>query len=559
MKTDYGKLGQEAMEALRTSAEQAAAVQTRILQEILCRNRDTVYGRRFGFGKLRSAGEFQKYVPLTGYGDYEDYILRMIAGEERVLTHDPAVYYCISSGTTGEAKYLPLTQADLELQYVYAYGIPFGMVRDFYGDMPENYVFGKIFQVGEFAKTFMESGVMNGIRSGCIYQWMDRDGQFNAEDYCVPREVLFPDTLEDLTYLKVRFALAERNLQAIHGVFANRVAGVMDYIWHNWDMLLADMETGRVNESVSLSPEWRVFAGKMLPPDSARAKELRGLSRKTLRKDMIKKLWPQMRYILAIGGTPFSCFMEKLAEYAGDVPVYHFAYAASEGIFGVAERVNQTDRYILFPEAGFFEFLPLGQEEQERCLLMGELCTGKRYELVFTNHSGLYRYRIGDVIEVVGWFAQAPVVRFCYRKNQMLSLAGEKTNQEQLEQAIKQFSSCMGCKVIGYCVREELSGLLPRYQFYLECSGADPAQAETVLDDCLCRTNYEYQGCRRMNEIGRVRIAYLRAGSFEAYEEHLARSGRQVGQHKRVCILNTEEKKQFFEAQRRDCLEVERK
>ena len=42
----------------------------------------------------------------------------------------------------------------------------------------------------------MENGTMNGIRSGCIYQWLDRDGQFDAEDYCVPKEVLFPDTLE---------------------------------------------------------------------------------------------------------------------------------------------------------------------------------------------------------------------------------------------------------------------------------------------------------------------------------------------------------------------------
>ena len=71
------------------------------------RNRETVYGRKYGFGAIETAGEFQKKVPLCTYGDYEDYILRMIAGEEKVLTEEPAVYYCISSGTTGDAKYLP--------------------------------------------------------------------------------------------------------------------------------------------------------------------------------------------------------------------------------------------------------------------------------------------------------------------------------------------------------------------------------------------------------------------------------------------------------------------
>ena len=75
--------------------------------------------------------------------------------------------------------------------------------------------------------------------------------------------------------------------------------------------LLADMETGCVGARVGRSPRWRTFAEARLPPTPRRVRELR--------------------------------------EDAGKVPVYHFAYAASEGIFGVAEKMNQTDRYILTP------------------------------------------------------------------------------------------------------------------------------------------------------------------------------------------------------------------
>lgn len=550
MTTDYGKLGRASMESLRTSTEQAAAAQECTLAEILRRNRDTVYGRRLGFGEIRTAKEFQERVPLTGYGDYEDYILRMIAGEERVLTRDPAVYYCVSSGTTGEAKYVPLTEKDLEIHHTYMYGVPFGMAGEYYRDLPEGEIFGKIFQIGEFAKTYLENGVMNGIRTGCIYQWMDREGRFDAGDYCAPKEVLFPDILEDLTYLKVRFALAERNLRAIHGVFATRVAGVMDYIRRNWDTLLTDMETGRVDEGAGLSPRWRAFAEAKLPPYPRRAEELRKLPMETLRNGMISKIWPQVRYVLAVGGKFSAGFTEKLREYAGDIPVYHFAYAASEGIFGVAERMNRTDRYILIPESGFFEFLSQSAEESGRPLLLWELETGKRYELVFTNHSGLYRYRMGDVIEVVGWYGQSPVVRFCYRKNQVLNLAGEKTNREQLDEAIRRFALGIGGEVTGYCVREDASGVLPRYLFYLECGGAAPPGAEALLDDCLCRANYSYRGCRQMNEIGRVRVSYLEEGSFDRYEKLLAAGGKQMGQYKRVCILDTAEKQRFFDSQK---------
>ena len=116
MKTDYGKLGQESMDSLKATSKQAAAVQACLLSEIMRRNRDTVYGRKYGFGEIETAAEFQKRVPLSVYGDYEDYILQMIAGEEKILTEEPSVYYCISSGTTGEAKYLRSEEHTSELQ-----------------------------------------------------------------------------------------------------------------------------------------------------------------------------------------------------------------------------------------------------------------------------------------------------------------------------------------------------------------------------------------------------------------------------------------------------------
>ena len=527
MKTNYGKLGQESIDLLKDTSKRAAEVQMRILAELMHRNRETVYGKKYGFGAIKTVGEFQKKVPLCVYGDYENYILRMIAGEEKVLTEEPAVYYCISSGTTGDAKYLPLTETDLKIQYTYAYGLLFGMVKYYYQDLPEDEVFGKIFQIGEFAKTYMENGTMNGIRSGCVYQWLDRDGQFNAEDYCVPKEVLFPDTLEDLCYVKVRFALAEQDLRAIHGVFVNRVAGVLDYICRNWEMLLKDMEHGRVDECVDLSPRWREYIERKLPPNPLRAAQLRLLSHDTLHKGIIKKIWPKVRYVLAIGGKSFAYYTEKMQEYAEDIPIHPYAYAASEGIFGVAEKIDQADRYILFPEAGFFEFLPLNEEQKEekRPLFMWEIGVGERYELVFTNHSGLYRYCMGDVIEVVDWYGQAPIVQFCYRKNQVVNIAGEKSNQEQLTEAVRQFAFRMRCEVMGYCVQEDMSDVSPRYQFYLECTDNDISGAEDILDECLCRVNYEYQGCRKMNEIGKVRISYLPVGSFVRYEEHLAKKG----------------------------------
>ncbi len=544
MKTDYAALGKQALERLRSTCESADKIQCEMLFELLYKNQDAEFGRKYGFSEIKSISDFQEKIPLSDYNDYSDYISRIINGKENILTVEDPVYFCISSGTTGMEKYLPLNKTDITLQYIYTYGTIFGTVREYYKEISKEELFGKIFQIGEFAKTYMTDGRMNGIRSGCVYQWLDKDGGFDASDYCVPKEILFPDALEDLLYTKVRFALAERDLTAIHGVFVNRVAGVMEYILHNWELLLNDMEYGSV--SADISEEQKKYLAEKLLPNPGRARELRSISYENLNKGMIKKIWKKMKYILTIGGESFSYYTEKMLEYADGLPIHHYAYAASEGVFGTAEKMDISDRYILFPEAGFFEFLPIN-DTTKIPLLLCEIEIGKKYEMIFTNHSGLYRYRLGDVIEVVGKFKKAPVVKYCYRKNQVLSIAGEKTNREQLAATIKRFSEITKADVVGYCICEDHSELLPRYLVYLEC-GNHPAieNAEEILEECMRNANFDYYSCERMHEIAPLKLDFLQAGSFRKYEQRLAESGRLMGQSKLLYFLDTEEKKQFF-------------
>lgn len=89
---------------------------------------------------------------------------------------------------------------------------------------------------------------------------------------------------------------------------------------------------------------------------------------------------------------------------------------ASEGLMGLNLKVNGSE-YILVPGAMFFEFIPIPKENRKKqVLFMDQVEVGKSYELVITNLSGLYRYRMGDVIKVVGHYNQAVVIEFQYRK-----------------------------------------------------------------------------------------------------------------------------------------------
>ena len=54
-------------------------------------------------------------------------------------------------------------------------------------------------------------------------------------------------------------------------------------------------------------------------------------------------------------------------------------------------------------------------EETPLTLLMDEVEVGKRYEIAITSISGFYRYRLGDVVEVVDFIEFCPVFTVMYR------------------------------------------------------------------------------------------------------------------------------------------------
>ena len=65
-----------------------------------------------------------------------------------------------------------------------------------------------------------------------------------------------------------------------------------------------------------------------------------------------------------------------------------------------------------------------------------ELEPGQIYELVITTLSGLCRYRIGDIVKVVRFHNQCPVIEFQYRQGQLLNMRSEKCSETMLYEAI---------------------------------------------------------------------------------------------------------------------------
>ena len=71
-------------------------------------------------------------------------------------------------------------------------------------------------------------------------------------------------------------------------------------------------------------------------------------------------------------------------------------------------------------------------------------------------------------MRVTGYYNETPLLRFIYRKDQLISIAGEKTNEESLRWAIDQFSLEMSLTIGDFSVYADTSSTPGHYVILME-------------------------------------------------------------------------------------------
>src|SRR5580704_7845901 len=107
--------------SLRRAQKNPAVAQAALLDRLLRANASSAYGQKFGFGRLRTAREFQSAVPIVGYEEIRPWVERIKAGEQAVLTEEPVLMLEKTSGSSSAAKYIPYT-ASLRREFQRAVG-----------------------------------------------------------------------------------------------------------------------------------------------------------------------------------------------------------------------------------------------------------------------------------------------------------------------------------------------------------------------------------------------------------------------------------------------------
>ena len=494
-----------------------------VLRSILRRNEACAFGLQHGFGGIRDADQFRRDVPLSGPDDLAAAVVRLQAGEKRVLTTDRVQRLIPTSGSTTARKLIPWT-AGLRREFGRALAV---WIDDLFAANPD-WKNGPAYwsvspalpdeaqAVGAIPVGFDDdTGYLGGLLGSAL-------GQVLA----VPSTVRHSRRIENFRFLTLLHLARARDLRLVSVWHPTFFRLLLDALPAHIDRIIQALRTGRIelpcpndedDLTASLARSIRACPG--------RARALAGCD-----PTRPETLWPELGLISAWGEPD----APEVADLRRAFPSAQFqpkGLLATEGVVSVPV----AGKHPLAVTSHFFEFL----DDRGRSFLAGELEPDFCYEVVLTTGGGLYRYRLRDRVAVTGFLGATPCLRFAGRAGRVCDLRGEKLDDDFVR-------NCLD-PVLPPGLRFRLlvpdpGTDPPGYILFLVPSSKQPTPDTEALaahlDEAL-RTNPHYQLCRFLGQLRPPQVVLLDDGAIEAFFGHQAAHGRKPGEIK-PCALDPE-------------------
>ncbi|MBD1880606.1 GH3 auxin-responsive promoter family protein [Coleofasciculus sp. FACHB-T130] len=500
-----------------------SAVQEQLLKELLQAHKDTELGRKYGLRDIKTIEQFQQQIPILPYSSYEPYTERIAQGEKNILTPDPVVYLNTTSGSTGNQKLIPVTQ-----RFQNSLGWANLTCIGFLGEAlrSQDRKFGKLLVTNTAQITGRTSG---GIEYGPGGTGVLRMGKFLYEQlFAHPYETLQAADSITRHYLCFLFALRDRSMRGIGANFPMLILRICNYLERYAEDLIRDIETGTIASWLTLEPELRAKLERQWSANPGRAAQLREILKSEGRLTP-KLAWPELSFTATARGGTSDFYFERFPSYFDDIPSFGAVFASAEGTFSIYHDLN-NDGSILAIEAGFFEFIPQDQWEEEhpKTLLATEVKAGELYRILMTNYSGFYRYDIGDVVEVLGFYEQAPLIVFRHRRGGILSSTTEKTTEFHATQVMQSLQQEFGLPLEDFCITLSENEFPAHYLVNIELVDghilSDRLAFLASFDRKLKETNVYYQS-KRKDQVPPPRLRILAPGSFAKVRQRQVERG----------------------------------
>ena len=495
------------------------------LRQILKRNAASEFGRRHGFAGIARAtnveAAYASALPVATYDDFREPFERMANGATDVMFRGRPRLFVSTSGTTGDPKLFPVTsrQQNAALRFI-ALLTPAARAECTPGlgfRQPT-----ATLMVASRPGRQTAAGIPVGNPSGAGIR---RILKFAPPFWVFPAEVLTVQDHPTALYLHALFALRAPELGCIEAIYCSHIVSWMGLIQRRGADLVRDIAVGGLASDLVLTAEERAALSGLLPPAPERARFVE----QELARDpagRMTRLWPQLKVLSSVVSGAFAISLPRLRALAGPDPVlYTTCFGATEGMVGINLWSEAPERYVFALGAVHFEFLPMSELDAKspRAVGLGAVEKGQCYEVVITNHAGLYRYRLGDVVRIVDFAGSTPVFEFDHRRGNVLDLVGEKTTELHFRSAFNQLArEQLGGEagLTDFTIWPEIATLPYRYVAYAELSTTatepDIGTLAARLDALLANENPSYATLGRANgRLDPVELRLVRAGTFE--------------------------------------------
>ena len=494
-------------------------VQLQILRRIVESNRDTQWGQQFGFANIRTPADYQARVPISDYASYEESIDLISHGQSEILTAEKVLLLEPTSGSLAGRKLIPYT-ASLRAEFQLMIG---AWIYNLFSSRPHvrrgraYWSISPVFGPPECT----QSGIPIGFEDDSKY--LSRSEQWLVNRLmAVPPQVRTAESVEEFRYLTLLHLLKCRDLSLVSVWSPTFLTGLLQ-LWEQQNQrLIADLS-------------------QSAPRRARQIDTIRKTQETTARQ--FCQIWPCLSMISCWADASAAPHAEELRQSFPHMEIQAKGLLATEGCVSFP-LVDQPGAAIALT-SHFLEFAEVDPSNQPtgNVLLAHQLESGGRYSILLTTGGGLYRYRLGDVIEVVGHYHRCPLVRFRGRIDAVSDLVGEKLSEPHVRAALKRVLLPLNIDISSALV-VPVDGRPPRYRLLLAPpdavrgrlineapNGSSLVKALAARLQTELESNPHYRYAIQLGQLTSIDVELLPSGDspWRRYEERQISRGQKLG------------------------------
>lgn len=537
----FSLIGPPTLARFGARCEHPMREQEKLLGALLRENAETAYGRRCGFRSIDSLGAFQQRVPITEYNEIEPFIEAARRGRPAQLTSERPVFYAKTSGTTGAAKYIPVTESSRRSKTAVMRIWLSGLFRD------HRAIFrGKVLQIaGPEAEELAPDGTPCGSEGGHAYRNMPR---VLRGLYPLPYSVSEIGDYQARYYTMLRIAVMHR-IAVIGTPNPSTILQLARELDYHGERLVRDVWNGTLDRRLNVPPEIRDEVEARMRPDRARATFLEHAASAGHGRLLPRYVWPDMELLACWKGGTVGPYLDELEQYfSSRLPIRDLGWLSSE-CRGSIPLSDETDSGPLAVSANLYEFFPAELDDRPGpmdLLTLDQIEAGRRYHVFVTTPGGLCRYAMHDIMEVTGFYRRTPSMRFVQKDEGIVSFTGEKLTETQVLAAVRETLEAGNgaSSFIAAVARPPRDGSEPSYVFLVEYETPPDDEIATRtardLDRALARSNVEYASKRRSGRLAPAVLRVLEPGQFHAFQAQALQAAAPDGQFKILRLTDDE-------------------